>query len=130
MRREDAARGCGARMRREDAARVCEFGPNLAIEETAVAWNPGESYTLAIEFLKGTQPPITNTLGTLAVRENGNASVVTMVMSYNTKLGLIGMIMDRMMIDGLLAGMKHHIETGELVNRDVLKRIQVVPAAA
>ena len=121
-----------------DAARVCEFGPNLAIEETAIAWNPGESYTLAIEFLKGTKPPITNILGTLAVRADGNASIVTMVMSYDVKFGLVGFAMDRMMvqpryrnmINGIMVGLKHHVETGELVNKDVLKRIEVVPAAA
>ena len=28
------------------AARVCELGPDSSVNETAIAWNEGESYTL------------------------------------------------------------------------------------
>lgn len=128
----DATEGTGA-------GRVCEFNNGMKINERAIHWNDGTSYTLAIEFITGPVPPIKDIRGTLMVEQaEANTSKVTMRMDYKTRFGIIGKVMDRRMVqpqygrmlDGIMAGLKHHVETGEVVDMTVLKRVSVVPAAA
>lgn len=119
------------------AARVCEFGEQMAVLETAVDWNDGQSYTLAIDFTKGMAPPMTDVLGTVTVKPDGRSgSTASIAISYKPKFGPIGAVMNKLMIqpkygkmlDGMMQGLKHHMETGETVDAAVLKRMNV-PAA-
>lgn len=114
-----ADRGVGAERR-------CEltFG-GAAVEERIVEWSETGHY--AVEIFDGDRmPPIKNVTGRLAVREDGDGSIVSGAMSYETKLGPIGTLMDRLIISkkfggawsGMLAGLKHHVETGETVGED------------
>ena len=122
----------------EGASRVCEFGDGLAIEETAVEWHEGESYTLRIGFLRGRTPPIHNNHAYFALRTEGRETVATLQLSYEPKFSVLGMALDKLMIQrqfgktvaGILDGLKHHAETGETVDVKVLKRIQAAPIAA
>lgn len=120
------------------AARVCEFGPNLAIQETAVAWDPGRSYTLEIAFTKGMQPPMSNIRATLSVEALGpEAARFSMELAYDTTMGPLGSVMNALMIrkryektvEDILIGLQHHLQTGEHIDPTVLKRIAHQPAA-
>ena len=122
----------------DGASRICEFGPKLTLEETAVEWREGEMYTVAVDFIKGTKPPINDMRGSMALRADGDATIATITINYQPRFGIIGQIMDRVMIQpqyrkilpAVMQGLKHHAETGEVVDENLLKRISVVAQAA
>ena len=120
------------------AARVCEFGPDTSVNETVIAWNEGESYTLEAQFIKGQSPPVHSFHGTMSVKEQGSGTVAGMTLEYVPKFGPLGKIIDMMvlrpqfnkLLPGVLKGLKHHIETGESVDPQVLSQIELSPAAS
>jgi len=104
------------------AARVCEFGPKMAIRETVVEWDDGNSMTIAIDFLKGMAPPIQNIRASVRVESLGEERCrLVLTMRYATKLGFLGYLMNEMMIIGQYQGVFGHMleaakqmaETGE-----------------
>jgi hypothetical protein len=109
----------------------------MAVKETALDWRDGESYVLKVEFVKGPTPPVRDLQGHISVKEVAGGSLARFEMRYQPKFGPIGWLMDQLMIKpqyekmlaGIVAGLKHHAETGEEVDLSVLKRIQlaVVP---
>lgn len=113
------------------AARQCVF-PKMEVNERAIDWKTGEHYTLAIDFLKGTIPPICNMQAGLRVEADGKNSLFTITMYYEPKFGILGKIMNRLMIQsqfermlqGVVQGLKHHAETGELVTGDLAKQLR------
>ncbi|MBI4491714.1 MAG: SRPBCC family protein [Chloroflexi bacterium] len=102
------------------ATRRCELYPNGSIDETVTAWRPGESYT--IEMVRSTAP-FKQVVAWLGVRPVGNETAVRLAVKYTLKFGLVGLLMDRLlvrrnftkMVPAVLAGLKYHIETGRLV---------------
>lgn len=122
----------------EGAARICEFGPKQSISERAIEWNDGENFTLDISFVKGPKPPVNYVHGTIGVRESDKGSIVYLEIKYQTKFGPIGAIMDRMMlhpqyvklVNGVMKGLRHYTDSGEIVNLDVLKRISLAASPA
>ena len=114
------------------AARVCELGPNTSVNETAIAWKEGESITLDVEFIKGQKPPVHYFHGTLSVRGQGSGTITAMTLEYAPKFGPLGKILDvillrpqfNKLVPNVLKGLKHHIETGETVDRQVLAQIE------
>ena len=107
------------------AARVCELGPNASVNETAIAWKEGESYTLDVQFIKGQKPPVHSFHGTMTVREKGSGTITAMAVEYAPKFGPLGKIIDvivmrpqiNKLLPVVLKGLKRHIETGESVDR-------------
>ncbi len=121
------------------ASRICEFGENLSVEEKAIEWREGESYTVAVDFVKGMKPPIRDMRGTMTVKPDGNGgSIASILIHYQPRFGIVGQLMDRFMIrsryetmiPGMMQGLKHYAETGEVVNPKVLKRLQPLLATA
>ncbi|MGI9658143.1 MAG: SRPBCC family protein [Gaiellaceae bacterium] len=120
------------------AERRCEltFG-GAAVEERIVDWNPAGHYTVEI-FGGDRMPPIRRTKARLGVRADGDGSIVTGAMTYETKLGPIGALMNRLVIrkkfggafSGMFAGLKHHVETGETVGEDTKLAYDAVTYAA
>lgn len=118
------------------AGRVCEFPNGMKVTETASNWQPGEEYTLNIEFVEGQKPPMRNVHATLRIQDVENGTQVQVVMSYDMRFGVLGDLMNKMMIsqkygnmlDGMLKGLKHNVTTGETMDLKVLKRISPVPA--
>jgi len=112
------------------AGRVCELLPMGQLEETAVKWSEGQSYTLEVRPLKG-MPPMKDVQATLSVSEDGDATVVDLDMSYSLKFGPLGALMDALMVrpqfskaaPNIIKGLKHFVETGEEVTPQVIKRI-------
>lgn len=108
------------------ATRHCDFTmPGSSVEERVVEWDDGHSYT--IEIYDGTKlPPFKTARATLSIDEVDGRTVTHARMEYDLKMGVLGRLMNVMMVrsqfgksfSGLLAGLKHHVETGEQVTAD------------
>jgi len=100
------------------ASRHCDLKPFGSLEETAIAWHEGESYTLEIHDARKA-PPFRKAIGTLAVREQGTGTVVSMTLEYELKYGPVGRLMDRLMVrpqfekvvPAVLGGLKRFAES-------------------
>lgn len=97
--------------------------PGASIEERITGWVDGHSYEVEIFSSKRT-PPLNHARATLAVRPAERGTMASMQIDYRLKGGWLGSLMDVVMVrrqyektvDGVLAGLKHHAETGELVD--------------
>ena len=107
------------------AERRCELNHDGSkfVEERIVRFDEGHEYD--VEIYGGNQvPPVNDFLVTLGVQSiNTNQTRVYMRANYQPKWGIIGATMNRVMIapflkkvlPGILAGFRHHIETGQPV---------------
>ena len=111
------------------AARHCDLTfSGASVEERIVEWNEGNGYRIEVFDSKRT-PPFKQAFGDIDLWEDGDGTVVTMTFSHSMKYGPIGALMDRLVVetqyakalDLLLAGLKHHIETGQ----DIVKGVRV-----
>ncbi len=118
----DATGGIGAERR-------CDLGKGQWVEERIVGWEEGKSLDINIF---DSNVPLSDATVTLSVESlDEGESRVDLNINYKLKYGPLGMLMDLMMgkrsyrraMNGLLAGLKHHSETGKDVETDV-------PAAA
>ncbi len=126
----DAPTGVGA-------TRHCDLAFGAAVEERIVKWDDGTGYT--VEIYDGKRlPPIRDPRATLAVgRYPDGRSRLSARMEYRPKFGLLGALADwlvfrrqfRKSLGLLLAGFKHHLETGEEVGPGVRVDTSTVVAA-
>lgn len=105
----------------EGATRHCDvkgMGGNTAfLEERAFEWREGESFKMDIYE---TNLPIKGNVVTFTVADDGDATLVKISPDYKLKFGLIGSLMDKLMvrrrfeqgIEEMAAGLKRYIETG------------------
>jgi carbon monoxide dehydrogenase subunit G len=98
------------------AARVCEFGGGRSVEEHAIEWEEGRSFTLELKNGRG-MPPFKRAVATMSVRPDGDRTQVDMELRYTLRFGLIGKLMDRMvrpqferMLPAVLGGLKKQLE--------------------
>lgn len=120
------------------AERRCELTlAGASVDERIVEWSDAGS--MAVEIYAGKKmPPIKNVIGRLEVREDGAGSVASGTMTYDTKFGPIGWAMDKLIVSkqfekaftGIFAGLKHHVETGEAVERGVKLPYELVMSGA
>lgn len=114
------------------ARRICEIGDQMKFEETVMEWYEGQGYMVSANFLAGQAPPIRDYRGTLLLKPFEQGTVVSMASKYQPKYGVLGLILDALFIKraykktitNILAGLNHHIETGEMITQDFLKRKQ------
>ncbi len=86
-------------------------------------WDEGRSFTFE---LKGAFGPMKRLVECWSIKPSGNDTQVTVTVSYKIKVPIIGIIMDRFMFMShmnteltiALAGLKHNLETGEVVGTD------------
>ncbi len=111
----DANGGMGAR-------RTCDHISGAAIEEVITEWEEGEYYSYEMTTSLG---PVKTLVNTWAVRSEGNDTVVTLSMDFKMRFGPLGLLMIPMakMMMGkemklALAGLKHHVETSQIIERD------------
>ncbi len=121
------------------ATRHCDltmFG--ASVEERITDWQEGRKYTIEVYDSKKA-PPFKESVAYLAVRDDGRGgSIVTGAFYYALKFGPIGFLMDQLIVKSqfekgftrLLAGLKHHCETGETVDTDTAVNTSAVFAAA
>jgi hypothetical protein len=96
------------------ASRTCELTfPGATVDERIAEWNEGES--MVVEIYGGEKlPPIENVQVLIAVAGDDESSIVTATMSYDTKYGPIGWVMDKLIVSrkfgrafaGIFAGLK------------------------
>ena len=121
------------------AERHCDLDPQgkNSIEERVVQWNEGEMMEVLITDGKGT-PPWKNPTAKIELFDEKGGTRFRFTFSYGMKLGPIGKLMDRFMIQPqfgpviaqLPAGLKHYMETGQKASRDQLDmtQVQAIPA--
>lgn len=126
----DAAGGLGA-------TRRCDFGKGVAVSERIVGWSDGESMDIDIYKREGMPSVVKSMTARFELSDAGDATRV--VGSLSIEIGpkvvavLMGPIMNRQMtkaLRGLLAGMKRHAETQDLVNVESDVDIDAVVAVA
>jgi carbon monoxide dehydrogenase subunit G len=113
------------------ASRVCELRPLGAIEESALDWQEGKSFTLDIRPLSKA-PPFKKATGRFQLDSVGQKTRVALDIDYTLRFGLLGRLLDALMVrpqfrkavPELLLGLKHHVETGEPVDPAVIKRLK------
>ncbi len=113
----------------EEATRHCDVqqGPLKGyLEERAFDWREGEGYKIEII---DTNFPNKGAVVEFSVKEAKGGTVVEASPVYQLKFGILGYVIDRVFFErqfrkamaGLLAGLKHHVETGEEVSNKVPK---------
>lgn len=113
----------------EGATRHCDIksGPISGyLEERAFDWNEGKSFKIDIYE---SSLPLKSNIVEFTVSADGDGARVTVTPEYSLKFGPIGAIMDALMfrrqlkkgMDGLLAGLKYHVETGKEVGTEIPK---------
>ena len=110
------------------ASRHCDLLPMGKVEERVVSWKDGEEFT--IEIYESKSMPFLGE-GKFILKEEGGKTNVTMSLTYRMKGGFLGSLMAVFIkgrisnaMEGTLTGLKHHIETGEIVTGDVIKSIK------
>lgn len=114
------------------ASRICELRPSGIVEETATEWKEGESFTLKITPIEKA-PPLKNFYAGLSLLSKGkDQTQVSISMTYDTKMGIVGQLLDSLMIkaqmqkaiEQLLSGLKLNVEQGiEVADPAVLKTL-------
>lgn len=109
------------------ASRHCDLLPMGKVEERIISWKEGEEFT--IEIYESKAMPFLGE-GKFTLKEEGGETNVTMSLTYRMKGGFLGSLMGVFMkgrisnaMEGTLAGLKHHLETGEIVTGEVAKSI-------
>jgi carbon monoxide dehydrogenase subunit G len=105
-------------------SRECQLLPVGTVQEEVTDWVEGESMTIEISEFKNV-PGMRKGGADIHVRSRGDQTDVHLELSYEVGLGAVGASMNSMMLKrqfakaavGLLAGLKHHIETGASVQR-------------
>lgn len=102
------------------AARICELRPAGKVEEVATQWDEGKGFTLKINPIEKA-PPLKNFYASLSLVSAGaGGTQVTVTMKYETKLGVVGQVLNALMIkaqmqraiEQLLEGLKLNVEQG------------------
>lgn len=114
------------------AARICELRPVGKILETVKNWEEGNGFLLEIEGIEKALPAKEFTGHFQLERVDNNKTQVSLTLSYEMKLGLIGDLLNKLIIrskmeegiDALLSGLKVHSEKGlEIKNTKTLQKI-------
>ena len=108
-----------------DAQRTCTVAGFGDIRERATAWEAGKSLSVEISGA----PMLKRATGTVEIEARGDTTVVTMRVDYQTSWGPIGALMGATImkrklgqtLEQALAGLRHHVLTGEEVGTEVPK---------
>lgn len=112
----EGKRGVGAK-------RVLTTTSGEITEEVVVEWNEGHDFTF--EIPNGLASIISVLRETWSVEQSFKGAIVAVIMDYELKDGLLNSILDRLVVRRVLqrmlvlnlAGLKYHVETGEIVAR-------------
>ncbi len=112
----EGKRGVGAR-------RVLTTTSGEITEEIVVEWNEGHDFTF--EIPNGVASIVKILRETWSVEQASKGAMVAVIMSYQLKDGILNSTLDRLVVRRVLqkmlvanlAGLKYHIETGEIVTQ-------------
>ena len=105
----------------EGATRHCDITTgNAQLEERAFDWREGEGFK--IDVYKSSLPLKRNIMS-FEIEPSGDGTLASVTADYQLKYGPIGALIDILIgrrqaqqrFDELLAGLKYHVETGELI---------------
>ena len=99
------------------ASRQCELKPKGVVKERVIAWEPNQAITLE---LYESPWPVAFMQWRTEVKPHSSGTVVTQRMEYRVKFGMLGAVMDRLVmrrtldrtIADVLVGLKRFVETG------------------
>jgi uncharacterized protein YndB with AHSA1/START domain len=100
------------------ASRQCDWEGGY-IKEQITAWQLGEGYSFIVSEDGEPGSPMETQVGHFALAENGPGTLVTMTFEYSLKAGApvdpqeIEQMWAEELLPGILAGLKHYVETGE-----------------
>lgn len=105
------------------ATRHCDFTMmGASAEEKVIEWNDGKNVKIQVYELRK-MPGIKTMELDLSIRENKNNTILSSTMQYSMKNiffdlmnFLVMKAMNAKLLDGIMAGHKKYIETGEIVN--------------
>lgn len=105
------------------AIRHCDFTMmGASAEERVVDWNEGRNVKIEVAELKK-MPGIKTMSMNLEIEAKGNHSLLKATMEYTMKNGFFDVMntvvmknMNAKLVDGIVAGHKKYIETGEIIN--------------
>jgi len=106
------------------ATRHCDFTMmGASAEEKVTEWNEGKNIKIEVQELKK-MPGIDTMILDLAIRSQGEKTILTSTMAYTMKNGFFDIMnclmmksMNAKLLDGIMAGHKLYIETGTIVNQ-------------
>ena len=115
------------------ATRHCDFTMmGASAEEKVTEWNEGKNIKIEVQALKKL-PGIKTMALDLAIREQGEKTILTSTMAYSMKNGFFDVMNSLMMknmnaklLDGIMAGHKLYIETGTIVNDKTTLDLSIV----
>lgn len=107
------------------ATRHCNFNMMGATsEERAIEWNEGKNMKIEAYEMKNL-PGIEKIIVDFAIESIGENTLLTSTMEYSMKNSFFDMMntlmmkkMNSQLIDGIAAGHKKYIETGEIIKKD------------
>ena len=114
--------------------RKCEIPGFGNVSERITEWDEGTRIKYAVDGLG----PIKSAASEFSIRREGEDTLATMTVNFQMKFGLIGALMERLMVRRkiskqaqiTLAGLKHHVETGEIVTLKVYENFTKLSKAA
>ncbi|MEW6684333.1 MAG: DNA-3-methyladenine glycosylase I [Nitrospirota bacterium] len=100
------------------ASRQCDLKPKGVVKERVIAWEP--NHAIALELYESPWPLVFMRWRT-EVKPEGAGTVVSQRMEYRVKFGVLGALMDRLVmrrtldrtIADVFVGLKRFVETGE-----------------
>ena len=104
----------------DGATRHCDLTQGGYLKERALDWHEGKDFKIDIYE---TNLPLERNVVAFSVEADGDGTIVKVAPEYVIKYGPLGWLMDRLLVrrqfkkgmEGLLSGLKYHIETGQLV---------------
>lgn len=113
------------------ASRYCRVLPALDLNETVIDWRNGQGFTVAGDISGDMAPPVENMRGRYILKEDGAGTQVIFQINFDPfpEIHNVEEIVAQISMQAsmVLAGLKHHAETGEAVDMKVLKRIEHQP---
>jgi len=105
------------------ASRICHFEDGNFVEEVVREWDEGQAMT--VEIVAGSMP-VTDAIAHITLTPAVGGTEVTMAMSYKAKMGVLGAVMDKLvmqskftgMLETVLAAQEAHLKSGELIGPD------------
>ena len=80
------------------ATRECRLRPFGVIEERAIHWHEGHSYTVEITDTRAGAPPVRNALGRFDVSAVNGGTEVQFTLDYDLGMGPLGPIADALLV--------------------------------
>ena len=104
------------------ASRHCDVAGFGGIEESIIEWNEGREFTYVFTGVG----PISEWYSTWSVKPQGDKTLVYTELRYRVRFGPLGALMNALIMRrklgqslvNSLAGLKHHVKTGDPIGVD------------